>query len=239
MKKERLAVFDVDGTLFNGNLGIDFVKSLVGGGIFSREIGEGIFTWYGKYKKGEVEKAVAVDEIYKLYAAGLKGKQKEQIEGVALETWQSLTDRLYGFASELVNLLKENGFLILLISGSPTEMVSKLGEKLGIDKGNIIAGELEIRDSVYTGEIISYPGSSEQKVVALDDLLRIRGIDPEWQESLGMGDNERDTGILGRVGIPIAFEPNDILRQNAIENGWLLADRDTVMSIVREKIKRN
>ena len=40
----KLAIFDVDGTLFNGNLGIEFVKKLVKDGVFTKEIGDEIFS---------------------------------------------------------------------------------------------------------------------------------------------------------------------------------------------------
>lgn len=36
---ERLAVFDVDGTLFEGNMGIELLKTLIAKGLFDKKIG--------------------------------------------------------------------------------------------------------------------------------------------------------------------------------------------------------
>ena len=54
---------------------------------------------------------------------------------------------MYGFATELVGHLREKDFLVLLISGSPIEMVSRLADVLGVDTHHIAAGQLEVVDS--------------------------------------------------------------------------------------------
>lgn len=234
---EKLAVFDVDGTLFDGNLGIEYVKVLVQKEIFKKEIGDGIFGWYGRYKNGEVEKSVAVDEIYKLYALGMKGVTTEKASEVASETWLTIKSKMYAFAPEIVQTLKNGGYIVLLLSGSPIEMVQNLGELLQIDGQNMVAGTLETVDGIYTGNIISYPGSAEQKVEELDKLINSRGLDINWLDSVGMGDNERDFGVLGRVGCPIAFNPSDKLVEKANESGWTVADADTVSEIINKWVK--
>jgi len=236
--KERLAILDIDGTLFDGNLGIEFVKSLIQKRIFNNEIGNEIFNWYGKYKSGKIEKSIAVDEIYKLYAQDLKGKEKIKIEQIALETWQGLTNKLYNFTINLIELLKKDGFLILLISGSPVEMVSKLTKKLNINKEDVISGKLEIKNGVYTGKIISYLGSSEQKVEALKTWIKDRKLFIDWLGSMTIGNNERDAGIMGMTGISITFEPNEALKKETEHKGWILASRDTIINTVKEKLAR-
>ena len=75
---QKIAIFDVDGTLFNGNLGIEFLKVLISENIFNPKIGQDILNWYEKYKNGKVEKAVVVDEIYRLYAIGMSGVDQEK-----------------------------------------------------------------------------------------------------------------------------------------------------------------
>ena len=49
-----------------------------------------------------------------------------------------------------------------------------------------------------------------------------------------MGDDERDLGIFRQVNRPIAFKPNDVLKQKAQEHNWLLVNEDTII----DKIKR-
>ncbi len=235
--KEKLAVFDVDGTLYDGNLGIEFLKVLINKEVFNKETGNNIFGWYGKYKNGEIEKSIAVDEIYKLYAQGMKNMTTEKVNKVVNETWPLIKNNLYNFAPKVVQTLKEDGYTGLLISGSPIEMVQKLGDSLQIDRQNIVAGTLEIVDEIYTGNIVSYPGSAEKKVEELDKLIKRRNLDVDWPGSVGIGDNERDLGILTRVGYAIAFNPNDKLANKANEKRWTIANADTVSDTINKWIE--
>ena len=235
--KNKLAVFDVDGTLFEGNLGIEYVKVLVQKEVFSKNIGDGIFGWYKRYKNGDVKKSVAVDEIYKIYAQGMKGVMIERAVEIAKGTWLAVKDNLYSFAEDAIQILIANGYEVLLLSGSPIEMIQQLGEFLNINSQNIVAGTLEIIDGSYTGNIVSYPGSSEQKIEELDKLIHRRNLEIDWVNSLGMGDNERDAGILGRVGHPIVINPNDKLTTLAEKGGWTIASVDTMPEIIRKIVE--
>ena len=235
--KEKLAVFDVDGTLFDGNLGIEYIRSLVQKEVFSKDMGDGVFGWYKKYKNGELEKSVAVDEIYKIYAQGMKGLATERASEIAKETWLTVKDNLYSFAEDAIQSLTANGYKVLLLSGSPIEIIRQLGEFLNIDSQNMIAGTLEIVGGIYSGNIVSYPGSSEQKIEELDKLIERRNLKIDWENSLGMGDNERDIGILGRVGHPIAINPNDKLTTMAEKDGWIIARVDIMPEIIRDIVE--
>lgn len=230
--KTKLAIFDVDGTLFDGNLGIDFVKLLIQKEIFSPEIGKGIFEWYGKYKNGEVEKSVAVDSIYNLYSEGMKNLTIEEAQKVALETWNNISAKLHKFAPVIINKLKNRNYKIVLISGSPIEMIDILAKLLEIDMQNIVAGTLEIIDGVYSGGIVSYPGSATQKVVELNKLINKQNLDVDYESSLGMGDNERDLGILELVGHPIAINPSSELENICIKNNWSIVSEENVEEII-------
>src|SRR6185369_14293459 len=105
--KEKLAIFDVDGTLFEGNLGIEFLKSLLKANVFPTNIGQEILGWYAKYKAGEVEKSLAVDEIYRLYAMGMKGVTKEISVKISEETFNNVSKDIYPFATKLIDLLQK------------------------------------------------------------------------------------------------------------------------------------
>jgi HAD superfamily hydrolase (TIGR01490 family) len=234
--KQKLAIFDVDGTLFDGNLGIEFVKTLVKKGIFEKEISEGIFDWYGKYKSGEAEKSVVVDEMYKLFAKGMSGKKEGDMRLVALETWDGVVSSLHDFAKSLVKKLRQQGFRIIILSGSPIEMIKILGKKLEVNSDELIAGVLEIKEGLYTGETISYLGSSSAKIEAINKYIKRAGLDVDWSNSFGMGDNERDLGILDLVGHPFAFEPNEALKVEAKKMGYKIIDRTNTIDSIEKTI---
>lgn len=227
---KRLAIFDVDGTLFEGNMGIELLKTLIDKGLFDKKIGSEIFEWYQKYKSGEMEKTVVVDKIYELYALGMTGQLQKNIELASQETWNNISNKLFGFSKELVKLFKDKNFIVVLLSGSSVEMVKILGKELDADE--VIAGTLEIVDGIYTGKIVSYPGSADQKIEAINKYISDRNIETDWKNSFGMGDNERDLEILKLVGIPVAFEPNEALKNVSQDNNITVLDRNNVVETV-------
>jgi len=230
----KLAIFDVDGTLFDGNLGIEFLKVLIRKGLFDKDIGQKIFVLNEKYKEGKIEKSILIDKIYKLYAVGMTNQKTSEVIPASLETWKGVSGNLFDFVKPLVKFLKEKGFEIILLSGSPIEMIKILAKKLEIYK--TVAGMLEIKDGVYTGNIISYPGSSEQKVEALGKLVRDEKIDVDWKNSIGMGDNERELGIFKKVGMPFALEPNEKLTNEAKRLNFTIANRNNILELVKSKL---
>lgn len=229
----KLAIFDVDGTLFKGNLGIEFLKVLLAKQLFPPEIGAQIMQWYAKYKSGEVEKALAVDEIYKLYSQGMTGMSIDTATTVAAETFNNVKENIFPFAKTLVDQVVANGYTVILLSGSPVEMISEMANYLGIATDQISAGTLEIQDDKFTGKVISYPGSAEQKISEITKLLEKLGIEPDWSSSIAMGDNERDSLILSKVGKAYAFEPNDVLRDLATGNNWSIVDKDNILISIK------
>lgn len=230
--KIKLAIFDVDGTLFNGNLGVEFIKILVQKELFTKEIGENIFDWYGKYKNGLVEKAIAVDKIYALYGQGMKGMKISDANKMANETWKIISQKMFDFVPKTINFLKSKGYLVFLLSGSPIEMVRIFGNELNINEKDIMAGEIEVKNNIYTGNIVSYPGSAEQKIEILLKLIREKNIDVDWQNSIAMGDNERDLKVLEKVGHPMAFNPNEELKKVAQNNDWKIVDENNIFLMI-------
>ncbi len=231
MEKIKLAIFDVDGTLFDGNLGILMLKNLLKKNLFDAKYGAGILNWFQKYKDGSVEKSVVVDEIYKLYTLGMIGQNEKEINSVADLTWDEVKDKTFSFTPTLLKKLKNQNYTIILISGSNSEIIHKFGTEYGVGKNNIIAGEIETVNGIYTGKLITYPGNDAQKETLLKKLIETKKWDVDWDNSVAMGNNERDKRLLSLCGIAIAMEPNDVLENEAKRNGWIIANRNTILNL--------
>jgi HAD superfamily phosphoserine phosphatase-like hydrolase len=236
-RKVKLAIFDVDGTLFDGNLGIEFVKDLVSDAIFTEDIGNNIFFWYKKYKNGKVKKSVAVDKCYEFYTEGLMGQSSAEIKIFAESTWQRVREKTYTFVEDLLSYLKGKNYKIILISGSPIEMVSQICKTYDVSSLDMIAGVSEVKYGKYTGKSIFYPGSSEQKLLALDKYINRNDLEIDFGHSVAMGDNERDLGILNKVGYPFAFNPNDVLKSTAKERGMTIVYENDVLKKIKSVIQ--
>lgn len=236
----KLAVFDVDGTLFDGNMGIEFLKVLLGKQLFPADLGKTIYSWYAKYKSGEVDKALAVDEIYKVYAKGMLGLQRSVAEQVANETFAGVKKDIFPFVPELFSILRREGFELILLSGSPVEMVNCLAVHLSLSLSSVVAGTLGVRGGLYSGETLSYPGSAQQKVDELEKLIKAQNWEVDWSASLAMGDNERDMMILKKVGHPFVIQgslSNADFHQLALGFGWQVLKAGEVLVTLGEMFK--
>lgn len=231
--KTRLAILDVDGTLFDGTLGIELLKQLIKRGIFSNQVGSQILYLYNQYKQDQVEKSVVVQKIYDLFAQGIAGQRLNIVATIAQDTWHEVAHNLFAFADQFISQLKSAGFRIILLSGSPIEMIGHLANQLQISSSDLITGIFEISQDFYTGKIVSYPGSSSDKVSAINRFIQTHRLSVDWANSLAIGDNERDLGILSLVGLPIAFEPNAILAQQAALQHMYIANRNSVIDCLR------
>lgn len=231
----RLAILDVDGTLYPGALGIELLRSLIAGGVCDRDRCQPVFDVLQQYRTGGIDFATMSVRAYSLFAASLKDCACTDVDRVARQTWHRERARLFPFASELVRLLEADGCVPVLISGSPEEMVRLLAAELGIAR---FCGASFSRDGgVYTGEVELASAVLGTKQRILSALVAGRAV--RWQESLAMGDSPTDAGLFELVGIPIAFEPDPGLRSLALQRGWTVADRTSVLDTVRALLRGN
>lgn len=235
--KQKLAIFDIDGTLYDGTISLSLLNSLLSQNLFSPIAGEQIVAWHKKYKSGEVEKSIAVDKMYELYVEGMTGKQAEVIEKIAATTWESVKSKLYDFAPHLFDLLRSSNYQIILLTGGTIEMATQLSRQLEIDPNHLIAGTPEIIDGVYTGKMLSYLGSAQQKIDALHRRLHELNLEVDWLNSFAFGDDERDEKVLSLVGHPFAINPDVVLTNLAIQNNWTIATKDNVIGLFSANLK--
>ncbi len=230
--KTKLAIFDVDGTLYNGTLAIPFLTYLIKNNIFNKTIGEQIFDWHTKYKSGVVDKSIAVDEMYKLYLKGISGKNYIDIQNIAQIVWDSQKSNLFSFVPQLFKKIRNDNYKIIILTGGISEMASLLSDSLGVSRDCLISGQPEIINGKYNGEILSYPGSPQQKVDALNELINKQQITIDWIQSIGMGDDERDEEFLKLVGHPIAINPSSKLSKTAKKYNWTIVTEKNIFSLL-------
>ncbi|EKE10724.1 MAG: haloacid dehalogenase, IB family protein [uncultured bacterium] len=214
-KKTKLAVFDIDGTIFRKNLAFELINELVWKKTFKKSVRSELLRHYSNWlsHKGTYEdyrKALVV-----LYEENIKGCKKEDVVRAAQEVMPFHQDRTYVFAENLIKKLKEDNYNIIAVSGSPSEIVDEYNKHLKFDAvfGSIY--ELDEYDT-YTGGAVFEPTKDKSKVVmqyASDNQLTL-------DDSYGVGDTESDARMLEMVENPIAFNPNFGLKQIAERSGW-------------------
>lgn len=223
--RERLAIFDVDGTLFRRGLLPALTRRLVDEGVFSEkvreELSEDYYAWVERRGSYESYDKLVVE----LFLRELKGVALEELRRCARTVVETHGRRLHLYTRDLAKRLRKAGYFLLAISGSPAEVLDNFLEPLGFDQafGTLLARDRQDR---YTGELLYNPFADKRQV--LEMFLADARMDLE--ESVGLGDTLSDIGFLEMVETPIVFNPNRALFEVAVERRWpLVVERKDVI----------
>ena len=119
-------------------------------------------------------------------------------------------------ATELLADHQNRGHELLIITATNRFITAPIAAALGVD--NLIACEAEIVDGLYTGAPTGTPSFKGGKVTRLFEWLENHDcdLDGAWFYS----DSHNDLPLLERVDNPVAVDPDDTLRERAVELGW-------------------
>lgn len=229
MPKQKIAIFDIDGTIFRKNLQFELINELSWMNIFPRKVRDQIVTLYSNWieHKGTYEQyRVNLVGLYEKYIKGCKLKDIVHASKVVVSFHQ---DRTYIFAEELIERLKRENYHLIAISGSPIEIVREYN-RMHL-KFDAVFGSVYKYDErgIYTGETYYEPVKHKGNLVkqyAYEHNLTL-------EDSYGIGDTESDASFLEIVENPIAFNPNDNLKKIAQEKKWhiVVEKKDVIYNI--------
>ncbi|MEY3766388.1 MAG: hypothetical protein RLZ03_1348 [Pseudomonadota bacterium] len=122
-------------------------------------------------------------------------------------------------ALQLIQRHRDLGCQVMIVTATNEFVTRPIAQLLGIE--DLIAVELE-RDAQgwITGEIAGVPSMREGKVQRLQQWLVARGWDWTDVDTTFYSDSTNDLPLLGRVNHPVATNPDDRLREQALQRGW-------------------
>jgi len=221
---KKFAVFDIDGTLFRSGLYREVVFELIRMKAVSEQLldifAEKEALWRKRthgnaFKEFEQTMAEAFDaELPKIKVSDFDKAAETVIE--------AKKDNVYVYTRDLAASLKQQGYLLIAISGSQQELVEPFAKHYGFD---LWLGQKYERDGAYfTGEIFK---THNGKDVFLRQLIDEHGLDING--SIGVGDSGGDIEMLAMVEHAIAFNPESQLLEAAQQNGWkIVVERKNV-----------
>ena len=233
MNKNKLAVFDIDGTIFRKNLHFELINELTWMKIFPSEARNTLTEVYASWLKHEGTYEDYRKALVGLYAKHIKGCAYEDVIKASKIVIPFHAKRTYIYAEKLIKQLREKGYHIIAVSGSPLEVVEEYNSHyLKFDKvfGSVYTLDDERR---YTGEAFFEPSRNKGNVVEQyrnEHTLTFAG-------SYGVGDTESDISFLQLVEQPIAFNPNQNLKAVAEKEGWkiVVEKKDVIYEIAEGK----
>jgi HAD superfamily hydrolase (TIGR01490 family) len=223
--KKKVAIFDVDGTIFRSSLLIELVELLIERKVFPSdarlEYGKEYLAWLdrrGSYQ----DYLMAVVDVFLKY---LKGARQDEVLSAATTVIKQQEQRLYRYTRDLIRSLKDQGYYLLAISHSPKFILDDFCRSLGFDK---VYGLLyEVKEGKFTGKIL------EEELVFDKAKILERAVEKEnltLDDSIGVGDTDTDVSFLSKVSQPICFNPNSKLYEHAKAQNWkVIVERKDVI----------
>jgi HAD superfamily hydrolase (TIGR01490 family) len=213
---KKVAIFDIDGTIFRSSLLIELVNKMIEQGLFSKDFALAYDKEYHLWLDRQGSYDDYINAMVRVYNNNIKGVDYQEFKRVGEEVINKMKNRVYRYTRDLVKDLKQKGYFLLAISHSPMEIVQDFGYQMGFDKvyGRIYkVGE----DGKFTGEM-EYVDLISDKARVLDRACEKENLTLEG--SVGVGDSEGDISQLSKVDNPICFNPNQRLYDEAKKQGW-------------------
>lgn len=229
MKKTKLAIFDIDGTIFRKNLHFELINELVWLKVFPLKVRNTLTDLYTDWLSHE-----GVYESYRralvdLYAQYLVGCSPEDVKKASQLVIPFHKRRTYIFAEHLIAQLRKEKYYLVAISGSPLEIVEEYNRSyLHFDR--VFGSVYEVGENgLYTGNATFEP--SRNKGLVVQQLVYEHHL--TLKDSYGIGDTESDASFLEMMEHPIAFNPNQNLKKVSEEKGWriVVEKKDVVYEI--------
>jgi phosphoserine phosphatase len=135
-----------------------------------------------------------------------------------LRTAKTVADKaaanLYPEIAKIIEHHKNNGYFLLLISSSPTIVLTELMQLLGFNDHS--GGEFIFDKQGNLQELKST--SNRLKSDELRRLVKMHSL--SWEDSYGYGDSADDISMLELVTNPVAVSPGPKLIERATSDGW-------------------
>lgn len=216
VKQKKIAILDIDGTIFRKNLHFELINELAWMKVFPASVRHRLTEVYSGWLEHSGTYEDYRKAIVEIYAENIKGVSVESVHEAARIVVPFHAKRTYIFSEALIKELRAKNYHLLAISGSPLEIVEEynrhhlhfdgvFGSVYGKDDQGIYTGVAEFEPSRNKGEV-------------LKQYVYEHGLTLE--DSYGVGDTESDGSFLKMVSHPIAFNPNQNLKELAEKEKW-------------------
>ena len=206
----QLAVFDCDGTLWDGDAGEGFFDWELGRGVLPDKIARWARTRYTDYKVGKISEDDMCGEMVTMHS----GLAESEMQAVAKQYFdENFVSQIFPEMQELVSRLQRSGCDVWAVSSTNEWVIRAAMKHFGIDR-KILAASVQIDNGLITDRLIRVP-SGEGKPRAIRDVI---GKVPD----VAFGNSRWDAAMLAIARHGFAVNPNPDLERMAREHGWTI-----------------
>ena len=214
--KQKVAFFDIDGTVFRSSLFIELIEKLIAEGVFPPEARAEYMESYQSWLNREGGYEDYIGAMIQTFYSHIKGVQYRAVADLGKEVVATHSKRVYRYTRDFIATLKEEDYYIVAISQSPKAILDDFCKEYGFDKVYGRMYETGPTDC-FTGVVLD-EHIIQNKANIIKRVFEKEEVTPEG--SVAVGDTEGDIPMLESVARPVCFNPNHALYTYAQTAGW-------------------
>ena len=217
MKKQNLALFDLDHTLLAGDSDYSWSLFLINEGLLDAKTHhERNEQFYLDYKNGNLD----IVQFLEFQLRPLSQHPKKFLDQLHVKFMQQvIRPMMMQKAQDLVDQHKAQGDLCLVITATNSFVTKPIAEAYGIE--HLIGTEPEMVNGEYTGGVTGVPSFQQGKVTRINEWLEARGQQlSDFEVSYFYSDSHNDLPLMKLVTHPVAVDPDPTLAAYATQQAW-------------------
>jgi HAD superfamily hydrolase (TIGR01490 family) len=210
----KLALFDLDNTLLDGDSDYAWAQFLIEEGVLhAGDYNAKNDYFYERYKDGTLD----IHEFLDFQLAPLAQRPRAQLDAWHNEFMRrKIRPMILPKAPQLI--AKHADALTAIVTATNRFITRPIADELGVR--DLIATDIEEMDGVFTGKPRGTPTFREGKIQRVDEWLAAKGRKLADFESWFYSDSLNDMPLLDKVDHPVAVDPDPTLRAYARDRGW-------------------
>jgi HAD superfamily hydrolase (TIGR01490 family) len=211
----KLVLFDLDNTLLSGDSDFEWAQFLIGKDVLDREVYEARnLEFLEAYRAGTLDIHAFLDFQLKPLSRHPRAQLDEWHEEFMEKHILPIISQK---ARDLVGSHEDDARAVVTATNS--FVTWPIAREFGIE--HLIATEPEEVDGEFSGRVHGIPAFREGKVERLREWLTEHGLERDlFEETWFYSDSLNDLPLLSIVGHPVAVDPDETLKEHALEQGW-------------------